>query len=234
MAGFVKKFWFLATPILALVLTGAFFLERSGTGTPSAPESLDPALQQAVDVRAEMGLSTDVDWVRQVESDPTASRVWRGIALTDAELASWTARVGALSKAAQSVIPLVEGEPGFAGVYLRYAPEDAIVVVDAGSNGHLASVVRSVSAAKVVIQPGEFTLTELRALQETVAADIPDWNGRGIRIATAGINIVKNRVELGVVEPTPSGVAVLLLTYGPRISVAPMTGYPTTLVSSLN
>lgn len=152
----------------ALLVTLVFFLSRDATvgeGPAATVEQPTPSpgpYERAAQVRAENGLRADLDWVIEVENDPSATRVWFGIALTGDERAFIEARGQEMDFAVQKVLPLVIGDPAYVALYARRT-DGTIVVVDCGSAGRIQSKVLSVTEVRVVVQPAQHCLAELEA-----------------------------------------------------------------------
>ncbi|MFN8615944.1 MAG: hypothetical protein U0837_02505 [Dehalococcoidia bacterium] len=211
----------------ALLAMLVFFLSRDvtvGYAPPATAYQPTPSAgpyEQAIQKRAQIGLRTDLDWVIEVENDPAAIRVWWGMALTKDEAAVLEQRGAALEKALMRVIPLLEEVPGFGGVYLRYSPSDALVVVDGGSNGRIAAALTGVDVP-VVIQQGRYSLAQLSELTYAISVEIDSLRAsEGIQIVTVGPDIVNNRVEVGVYQLNESQARRLKARYGEMIHVVP-------------
>lgn len=204
----------------ALLGVLVFFLVRDGgKGEPLAAPGNESTpvtgpYDRAVKIRTDNGLRHDFEWVVSVENDPDAIRTWFGIAMTPAELADLEARNAALLPAANVARALVEDLPGFGGLYLRRAPSDAVVVIDSGSNGRIASALAGFEAATVVIQKGQYTLQYLNDLTARISGDADQLRSEGIEIVSIGPSVESNRVEVSVHNLSKQQAERLRAEYG--------------------
>lgn len=216
----------IAAVAAALLVALLFFLSRDisdGETSPATVEQPAPSpgpYDRAAQIRAENGLRADLDWVIEVENDPSATRVWFGIALTDDERAFIEARAQEMDIAVQRVLPLVIGDPDYVGLYARRT-DGTVVVVDCGSGGRLQRTIDALGDVRAVVQPAQHCLPELEALRDRIGADSDGLRAQGIQVVAIGADIVNSWVELGVYQLTDAQARLLKARYGDIVHVVP-------------
>ncbi|HEX7951409.1 MAG TPA: hypothetical protein VF494_13745 [Candidatus Limnocylindrales bacterium] len=191
--------------LLSLAASVALSVMISGAAAGAAVGSLTADEVAAQNFRVEFGLRADDAWVRQLSAvvvDPT----W-GVPLTPSEVADMAQRVvvaravGALDKYA--------AEPWYGGVWLEQASGGTVVVNLRGDPiVPLDSITGSLPAGtRFRWVSVSFSLQDLRALDSALgdSLDSAIWTARGV--VSHGVDVVANRVRVGVVNPTSELVA---------------------------
>ncbi len=192
--------------------TGAASLSPTATATLT--------VDYAVKLRSSFGLRSDRPYVESIESDPNASREL-GIALTPEEVKEVKAKRAPLELVLIPLTRELEADPTFAGLYLDQAAGGVLDIATTADVSHFAPLLGKYAdgGVRFRVRRVSYTFAELKALQARVSGDFALWNGRGVQVAAAGVDVLNNRLEITVVALTPAARTSLETAYGPRVVV---------------
>jgi hypothetical protein len=207
--------------LLAIVAIAFGALACSPSGptpgqTQSAVETPSPAELEAIRFRTESGLRADLDYVRVVAADPSASSREFSVPLMPAEIAELNARAAnadAIRGAIQAYADLHPSD--FGGMYIDQQNGGAVTTLwTAHLADHVAAVWRRIRpGSRVAFRLVAFNYRDLRALQDRIGGDW-DWM-RAFAIAPegVGVDVIANDVEVDVSSANANAAALILAHY---------------------
>lgn len=193
-----------------------------GQPEPGSPEGADPApFEHAIHFRVSLGLRADPAYVAAVEADPSASRVLE-IALTADELRQVEATQETVASILVPLTRKLEADPHFAGLYLEFAGP-VLDIATTADPSTVEAALRDFRNSGVVFRVRRVSnsLLELQQLQDQVTRDWGDWMDAGVQIASVGVDVKANLLEVMIVSASsdPDSAARLTARYGRRITV---------------
>jgi hypothetical protein len=182
----------------AFAVAGAVFTSGISQASPDPASSAPPTKSEAyaAHIRAQMGLESDLPYIRGLESDAGLNDTELGTPVTPPELAELNAR-RALGSHVNGVEKALSSLPSFGGTWLKQAGDGAIVV--ALTSPPTAAVSRTVNSALPANSAVEFvqvpvSYSQLNALYQQIAATPLSVDG----IVSVSIRTMDNTVAVGV------------------------------------
>jgi hypothetical protein len=207
--------------LLAIVAISLGALACSPSGptrgpTQAAVETPSPAELEAIRFRTESGLRADLDYVRAVAADPSASSRDFSVPLLPAEIAELNARAAnadAISGAIQAYADLHPSD--FGGMYVDQQNGGAVTTLwTADLADHVAAIWRRVRpGSRIAFRLVTFNYRDLRALQDRIGSDW-DWM-RAFAIAPegVGVDVIANHVEVDISSANANAAALIVAHY---------------------
>jgi hypothetical protein len=195
----VKKFRRITglAAIGVLAVAGAFFTSGSSQAS-SAPASSAPPTQSesyAARIRAQMGLESDLPYIRGLESQAGLNDTELGTPVTPAELAELDAR-RALGGHVNAVQNALSGLPSFGGTWFKQAGDGVIVVgLTSPPTAAVTQMVDSVVPANSAVEFVQVLVSysQLNALYQQISAIPLSADG----IVSVAIRMANNTVAVG-------------------------------------
>jgi hypothetical protein len=185
-------------------------------------ESPSPAELEAIRLRTDLGLRSDLDYVRAVAANPLASSREYGVPLLPGELAELSRRAANLEAIRDVVVAYTEARPlEFAGMYIDNLNGRALTTMWTANVELHAAAIRSLvrPGAPVAFRSARFTYLDLRALQDRIEAD-RDWmRAQVIALLGVGVHVEANQVFLQVSSANPRAPEMLLARYAVPIGM---------------
>lgn len=199
-------------------LLSACTIDASATSEPAPViETPSPNESDAVRFRKEVGLRSDVAWVRSVAANPAASSVEFAIPMMPEEIAELNAR-GANADAVVGIVQAYAAEHAdeFGGLYLDQAQGGGAVTSlwTAHLDQHAAAILTLVRpGARIAFRPARFTEAELNALQGRISTDWEWMRVVDIAWVGSGVDVIGNRVEIYLSSTRPDAAAIVAAHY---------------------
>lgn len=181
--------------------------------TPSLPGDI----AAAIDVREQYGLRSDVDYVRQVATNPHATADVLGIPLLPAEVADLRARAADRSRLWSTVEAYGKQHPAeWAGMYLDEAGGgDIITWFTQHVPGHEAALRRLTGPfARLRVEQATRTLADLQARVEQIEGEGAWFAAAGAPLSFAEVSEPENMVLAYVSSSDPNAPAAILAHFG--------------------
>lgn len=219
----VRRAIHVAVVVLAAVAVIGCVRTDGRIETPSAPSApsatpTDPLLaaveiERAIEFRMTSGLRFDEAWVRAMAVDPTARDGVRrySVPLTPAEIRTIEGRARTLDEILAAVEPYGEQHPeGWGGAYHEPALGRVVVLLAGDRAVHEADLRRLVRPdAPLVVEPVQWPLAELAALQDRVTREA-DWlNENGFFFMGVGVDVQANRLVIDISSANAQAPQVL-------------------------
>ena len=157
-------------------------------------------LEAAIQFRATFGLRADADYAIAVASDPTSDSSRFGVSLTAAEIDDLDERM-VVRESFEPALEAAMQSPAYAGAFIDQLRQGqpVILTTDRGAmDGELKSVDGAELAEVVVV---DRTLADLEALSDTIKDARKELSAQGVQIVSVGIDVVSNRVQVGIGSP---------------------------------
>lgn len=195
---------------------------------PAAAAS-STAMTKAIAFRQEAGLNSDPVYVAEVELSAANPRTY-GVALTPAE-ESEMARRGAISDSLIAVLPRLEADPGFGGIYIDQKAGGVVdlAVTTLGSNPVALVQGTLPSGTSLRVRRVDHSFAELSALKERVTTEMDALADEGIQVVSVAVDVPGDRVVVGVLSDSADVGAALHARYGDAIVVINSPLIPTPL-----
>jgi hypothetical protein len=210
-----------ATSILfgiLLVVAGCASPQATPAPSPTvaATPELDRATAAAVQFRTSFGLRADLDFIRAVAKDPTASDEF-GVPLLPAEVADIQRR----GANADRVVPIVqryaaEHPAAFGGLWIDQEHGGIVTVAftqDAELHGRELAA-RLAGVGVVAIRSARYNESELRALQDRIVADDAWFKTIPAQLRGVGIDVIQNAVEIDISTANPRITDLIVARFG--------------------
>jgi len=186
--------------------------------SPSASpiETPSPNEADAIRIRTEFGLRSDVAYIRQVAADPTASSVQFSVPMLPAEIAEINRRMLSVDAIRGLVVRYTEDHPEeFAGIYIDHDNGGALTTMWTGHlDQHAAAIRELVSGSKAVaFRSARHSYRDLYAIQERIAADWEWMRAFEIAPTGVGVDILKNVVEVDISSANENATTLILDHY---------------------
>jgi hypothetical protein len=204
---------------IVVVAVGAIACTPSGSTpapTLAAVATPSPAELEAIRFRTSVGLRADLDYIRAVAADPSASSTKYSVPLLPAEIVELDSRVANADAIRDAIKEYADLHPSeFGGLYLDQQNGGAVTTLWTGHLAdHVAAVMRRIKpGARVAFRLVTYPLRDLQSLQDRISGDW-DWM-RAFTIAPAGlwVDVIANRVEVDVSSANPDAAALILAHY---------------------
>jgi hypothetical protein len=172
-----------------------------------------------VKFRSEFGLSTDASLVAAAEINPRLSRKY-GVALTASEQADIDSRV-AIDQQLSPLAKQLASDSGYADLYIDQAAGGIIDVATTGDPGALAPIISRYGPAGARFRTRHVSYSKafLASLQQKVQSDLLGAPPQGIQVTSVGVDVVNNRLKIGVASPVSQASLYLSDAYGPAVEV---------------
>jgi hypothetical protein len=191
------------------------------TGEPSAAPSLDragldQATANAIQFRLGNGLRADLDYVRLVMADPTATSEF-GTPLLPAEVRELFAR----NERADAIIPVVNeyaaaNRAVFGGAWIDQAAGGLVTVsfTDDLLRHRLALADLLGTRGVVRVVQARYAESVMRALQERITADSDWFTTIPARLQGVGYGAISNAVEIDISTANPDVASLIAARFG--------------------
>jgi len=170
------------------------------SATVAATPQLDLATRASVEFRTSFGLRADLEFIRMVAKDPTASNEF-GVPLLRAEVADIQRR----GANADRVVPIVqayaaEHPAAFGGLWIDQEHRGVVTVVfTKDAELHAAELATRLAGVGVVnVRSARYSESELRALQDRIVADEAWFKTIPAQLQGVGVDVTKNAVEIDI------------------------------------
>jgi hypothetical protein len=195
----VKKFRRITAlaAIGVLAVAGALFTSGSSQASPDPASSAPPTKSEAyaAHIRAQMGLESDLPYIRNLESQAALNDTELGTPVTPAELAELHAR-RALGSHVNAVQNAVSALPSFGGTWFKQAGDGVIVVgLTSPPTAAVTQTVDSVVPANSAVEFVQVAVSysQLEALYKSITATPLSADG----ITSVWIQTADNTVAVG-------------------------------------
>lgn len=184
-------------------------------------------MTKAIEFRQMAGLNSDPAYVANVESNAQNPRTY-GVALTPAE-ESEMARRGAISDSIRGVLPQLQTDASFGGVYIDQRAGGVVDLAVTASGSSAVGVVQSVlpNGTSLRVRAVNYSYADLYALKDRVTTEMGALATQGIQVTSVAVDIPDNRVEVGVRPGSADAGAPLRGLYGDAIVVDESAPTPT-------
>jgi hypothetical protein len=120
----------------------------------------------------------------------------------------------------RDVRPELEKDPGFAGTWLDVEAGWIVNIATTGDPAAVEEVLAAFEDRDIAfrVRKVDYTLAELRMLQEEVRQDHDMWRDQGVTITSIGVDIEANRLAIGVPDLSPEAANSLQSAYGDRVT----------------
>jgi hypothetical protein len=210
-------------PRISAALAAALILAFASTSGPqTASAAGSNRIAEALRLRGELGLRTDLAYVNGLEADASLSDVEWGIRMTDAELAEMQRRLKA-----QEQLSGLEGwarlnPDHFGGMYID---QKAGFVIDVAFTPGLTPPLSDLqslvpSGVPVRVRTVSHTRAELDALVDAIGNDREYHAKLGIEVVFIATDVRNNVVEVGVRALSANTARLLNDRYGDAIQVS--------------
>ena len=191
---------------LAIGLTPMATVHAQDSGTSEVPVSV----QAAMSFRHDFGLREDEDYVTASFDDPDFSDGDWGIPLNRAELDDLAGRVND-NQSILGVIEWAHDRSDTGGVYLdqKRGGMPVFLFVDRMKHFRDEFAERMPASIDFEVELVDHSLAELTAVKDDITRDWFDLRKQGIYLVYSQVDVVNNRVEVGVLERTDKAVSVL-------------------------
>jgi hypothetical protein len=171
----------------------------------------------AIRFRQKLGLQADLDHVRAVANDPTASHAFNA-PLLPAEIAELDARnANAEANAAIVRAEAAAAPDDYCGVYIDQEHGGALTSMwRANLEGHAATIVENTgSLAQLAFVDCTFSEQELKTAKDAISAMDWHWMDDAIpaRLQGVGLDTIQNRVRLEVSSANPDAAELIATHY---------------------
>lgn len=190
------------------------------TATPASeaasPAPLPSDIAYAVAQRQRFGLRSDVAWVKQVASDPTARMGMLDIPLTPAEEQWFGARQATFDQVVAAVQAEAVAAPDqFGGVYIDQPNGHVVGLFTTNLDQHRQAILDLLgTAAALAVRQVAYPEATLRALQDRISSDI-DWlKGIDAAALSIGVDVIRNQTTLELSSTNPDAPALARVHYG--------------------
>jgi hypothetical protein len=219
------------TPLIAIAALAVAAAACSASAPSPAPtqvaiETPSPAELEAIRFRTDSGLRADLDYVRMVAADPSASSRQFSVPLLPTEIAELNDRAAnadAIREAIQEYADLHPSE--FGGMYIDHKSGGTLTTLWTGHlSDHVAAIGRRIRpGSRVAFRLVTYTYRDLRALQDRISGDW-DWM-RAFAIAPMGVGVdeVANRVVVDVSSANPNAIALVLAHFAVPVGMLEVT-----------
>jgi hypothetical protein len=177
---------------------------------------LDESTAAAIRIRATFGMPTDLETVRRVAADPTATTEF-GTPLTPAEVHEIEARNQRSDRVGSIVRTYVADHPTeFAGLWVDQARGGVVVVsFTAHVEEHRRALSRLVDDLEwLAVVPARYQLADLRALQDRIAADRAWFETIPAALQVVGVDEIRNMLEIDISTANPAIADLIVARYG--------------------
>jgi hypothetical protein len=193
-------------------LAGALFTPGSSQASPvrASPAPPTRAEAYAAGIRAQLGLESDLPYIRSLESQPGLNDTELGTPVTGPELAELNAR-RALGSHVKAVENALSASPSFGGTWFKQTGDGVIVV--GLTSPPTAAVTQTVTSALPANSAVDFvqvpvSYSQLNALYQSITATPLSTSG----ITNVAIDTADNTVTVGVA--TQADVSAVYAKYG--------------------
>jgi hypothetical protein len=190
--------------------------ESRSDSVPTATATLDLATAAAIQFRTSFGLRADLDFIRSVAADKTASTEF-GVPLLPAEVADIKSR----ETNAERVAPIVnayaaEHPEAFGGLWIDQEHGGVVTVVFTRDvEVHTRALVARLAGIGVVaIRSATYNEAELRHLQDRIAADDAWFRSIPAQLQGVGVDPTKNAVEIIISTANPLITDMIVARFG--------------------
>lgn len=193
--------------------------------TPTvAPTTEDEAIALAIRVREALGLRSDIEWVRMVQSDPSSVMSNLGILVTPEELAEITANQAVPDDYSALVAYGIRHADQFGGMFIDNAIGHPVMLFTADLERHAAAIAELPRGATVDVRQCTYTEAELVAIQEGI--DFNELRAQGIELLSISVDVMHNVVVLEGKSNDPTAKTRLEERYGGRLvaNIVPLPG----------
>jgi hypothetical protein len=180
-----------------LILDGISDGDRLLVTLQSQGVDLTPTEADAVRIRADLGLASDLRTVRRTAAGEDNSSDLMGIPLTPDEEKEVLRRSG-IAESVSLVMPDLWADPAFAGAYIDEAAGGTPVFLFAADESEQVKQLSDDVGVEVQILRVERSQDDLLALQERVTDDQGFLAKEGIEVVSTGILSNRNAVLVGI------------------------------------
>lgn len=216
--------WTCAVTVLLVVAAGLSTTAPAILAADAADDGADRSIEGATRFRQEEFLRSDPVWVQRAVSDRAAfPDVSWGTPLTEDEAAEMNARVR-FQKGADDAILAAASQDGYGGAMYDWEHGRRLVVFTTGDPDSVRNAVeRHVpEGGSLRVEPVERSLDALIRTRDKVTDDWKELENEGITVIAASVDVVRNDVEIRVLERTEAAVD-RLRRYGEAIRVTKET-----------
>jgi hypothetical protein len=187
--------------------------EIVGDGAQTCELDAD-SLQEAIDVRGRIGLSTNPAKVRATFESPLHVCTAFGVPLTPDEASAFVRVLNAQAELSDLAGGLADS-PTFGGAHL----EGSRLIVTS-TDGRLGEGARS-SRGSIELRRGDFTFAHLEAVAEEITETVRDGTAeeRGVDLTLVTVDPRTNRVQIGVAADVKAARSEFEAKYGGAVSV---------------
>lgn len=183
------------------------------------PDDLDPELAQAVRLRREYGMRSDLAYVREVAIDPRATNTDYGVPVYPEEFEETQGRFDASMRIARSLDGYTHGHTDeFGGLYLDEATRTGVVTLWTAHLAEHAAAIRAIVGPDARVAFGQVTYTErdLRTLQDEITKE---WRASWLKAIPAemqgvGVDLHASQVFIELSSANPEAVAIVEAHFG--------------------
>jgi hypothetical protein len=204
-------------PSSAGAASGSFEPSPTPSSEPSIDlAGLDEATRTAIEIRASYGLRRDLDWIRHVAADPTATTEF-GTPLLPSE----TEELFARSTRADRIVPIVQSYAAdhvavFGGLWLDQASGGVVTVSFTDDlEPHRAALAALLAGKGIVhVVTARYSESTLRALQDRIVADDAWFHTIPARLTGVGADVMRSVVTVGVSTANPAIADLIAARFG--------------------
>lgn len=208
-----------ASILLVMVLTGL-----APSTSASATARTDIAMSDAIRIRAEIGLRSDPDYVGRSFVDPKTFPVldFYGMPVSRAEAAELERRIAVQQSVAGARV-WASAQTTWAGAYTDQLAGGVPVFKFVGDpERHRTELASRVPPGTTFrLESASRTIAELSDLKAEVVAAWPSIESDGVDVLAVGIDVISNRVSIGVVGLTDPTESQLLMRFPSGVLVSP-------------
>jgi len=220
--------------LVSLFPTGCWTVGQPGSTSETAtraPAAFPPDIQEAIDFRIRLGMSSDVDLVRGLASDPAAVRRGGlsgfGIPITQAELTALRRRTDLRHIASVGHAYGLAHPEDFAGDFIDQKNHRYVFLATARQDDHRAALLAELPAGSpFVVEEAQSTVVQLESLRDRVRDDEEIFSSLGVRYVGLSVLEQENVVEVTVISADPSTESRILEHFGnpPHLRVRVLEG----------
>lgn len=196
---------------------------------PWTSEDINRRIEADIAFRRSLGFRSDRAFVELAYTDGARPNRDFGAAFSPAEIAEMVVR-GELASDAHVATQWAEAQGlPFGGVYIDNARGGALVLRLCGAGHRFLGQPRGLRHPnRLVIEGCTLTMSHLSGTQALIERDWMLIKGLGVEIVHVGVDVVSNRVEIGVADLDRRQTAILEARYGSDVMVVPGTATRTT------
>jgi hypothetical protein len=194
------------------------FLGAAAPSVGSVGEGPGLDLEAAIQFRETFGLRADPDFVLAVATDASPDSSRFGVPLTAAEVEDLDARM-ALREAFEPALEAAIKSPAYAGAFIDQLRGGQPVILTTDQAAMERGLAEAEGSELAEIRVVDRTLEELGTLSEEIQASEKELGEQGVNIVSVGIDIVGNRVQVGVAGSSVENSASITSRFGRDVRV---------------